>query len=114
MITRDRWREVDQLLEAAIEHEPGERLAFLDKACAGDDSLRGEVESLLAAHEQAGSFIEEQPAAAASLAIDHDAHADARAEVKHHEIVQLLGAAVQTFAEAQGMRVAHHYAFDAR
>ncbi|HSU87795.1 MAG TPA: serine/threonine-protein kinase, partial [Terriglobia bacterium] len=91
MITRDRWREVDQLLEAAIEHEPGERPAFLDKACAGDDSLRREVESLLAAHEQAGSFIEEQPAAAASLVIDHDARAIIGRTLDHYEIRALLG-----------------------
>jgi len=91
VITRDRWREVDQLLEAAIEHEPGERPAFLDKACAGDDSLRREVESLLAAHEQAGSFIEEQPAAAASLVIDHDARAIIGRTLDHYEIRALLG-----------------------
>ncbi len=53
-----RWQEVDKLLEAALEREPSQRPAFLDEACAGDEELRREVESLLAAHEGAGSFIE--------------------------------------------------------
>jgi hypothetical protein len=32
---------------------PVERAAYLDEACAGNPSLRAEVESLLRAHEQA-------------------------------------------------------------
>ena len=34
-----------------------DRAAFLDRARAGDDSLRAEVERLLASHDEAGSFI---------------------------------------------------------
>ena len=41
------------------------RQEFLDRACGGDLELRRQVESLLAAHEQAGSFLED-PAVAAS------------------------------------------------
>ena len=36
------------LLEGALEHPEGEREAFLSSACAGDASLRREVESLIA------------------------------------------------------------------
>ena len=35
----------------------GPSAAFLDGACAGDASLRAEVEEMLAAEEEAGSFI---------------------------------------------------------
>src|SRR5205085_3362100 len=42
-------------------------------------------------HEQAGSFIEEQPAAAASLVIDHDARAIIGRTLDHYEIRALLG-----------------------
>lgn len=35
-----------------------ERATFLDDACAGDEFLRKQVEVLLAAHDEAGSFIE--------------------------------------------------------
>jgi hypothetical protein len=42
--------------------------SFISQACSGDDELRSEVESLIASHEESGSFID-QPAfeAAASL-----------------------------------------------
>jgi hypothetical protein len=56
-MTPDRWQQIDRLLELALEQGPEERADFLDKACVGDPELRREVETLLAAHEQAGSFI---------------------------------------------------------
>lgn len=37
---------------------PAGRTAFLDRACAGDAALRAEVESLLAADEAHGDFLE--------------------------------------------------------
>jgi serine/threonine-protein kinase len=46
----ERWQRVDELLEAAIEREASERSDFLNQACGGDEDLRREVESLLAAH----------------------------------------------------------------
>jgi len=55
----DRWQQIDQLLEAALERQPEERAAFLAVACAGDESLRREVESLLRSDEAAESFIAE-------------------------------------------------------
>jgi len=57
----ERWQQVDKILEAALEQEESERSAFLEKACAGDESLRKEVESLLLAHNRAGDFMEEPP-----------------------------------------------------
>jgi hypothetical protein len=38
----------DRILAAALDREPARRAAFLDEACAGDEELRKEVESLLA------------------------------------------------------------------
>ncbi len=43
-----RWTTVDGLFEAALERNPDERAAFLREACAGNETLRQEVESLLA------------------------------------------------------------------
>src|SRR5262245_20823459 len=44
------------IFEAAIEQaSPGERAAYLDRACAGNPRLRQEVEELLAAHDRLGS-----------------------------------------------------------
>ena len=56
-----RWQRIEQIYYAALECEPGQRTAFLAEACAGDDELRREVGSLLAAHERAGNFIEAPP-----------------------------------------------------
>ena len=44
----ERWQQLDQLFHSALEREPAQRGAFLEKACAGDKSLRKEVEALLA------------------------------------------------------------------
>ena len=45
---------------------PAERAAYLQQACAGDTELQAEIESLLQADKQAGSFLGERPACAAA------------------------------------------------
>jgi WD40 repeat protein len=47
-----------ELFEAALDHEPGDRAAFLDRVCAGAPAVRERLEALLARQEQAGSFLE--------------------------------------------------------
>lgn len=54
----ERWKQIDQLLEAALDRPPSQRAAFLNQACAGDAALRRKVESLLSSDEQARSFLE--------------------------------------------------------
>ena len=54
----DHWQRVNELFLAVIEQDPAGRAAFLDQECAGNAELRAEVESLVAAHEQAGTFLE--------------------------------------------------------
>jgi eukaryotic-like serine/threonine-protein kinase len=44
----DRWATVERLYHAALAQPVGERAAFLAEACADDEALRREVESLLA------------------------------------------------------------------
>ena len=53
-----RWKRVKSLFEAAMDEAPEARPGFLDRACAGDPSLRAEVESLLESHKSAGDFLE--------------------------------------------------------
>jgi Tol biopolymer transport system component/predicted Ser/Thr protein kinase len=55
-----RWRNLEELYQAALEREPSARAAFLREACA-DESLRREVESLLDAR-GAGNELLERPA----------------------------------------------------
>ena len=56
-MTPERWEQINKLYHAALEREPNQRADSLDQTCA-DAELRREVERLIAAHEQAGSFME--------------------------------------------------------
>ncbi len=49
---------------------PQERAAYLDEACAGDPDLRRRIEKMLAARDQAGSFLE-KPAKSAAITVDY-------------------------------------------
>jgi len=53
-----RWKRIESIFHAALRAEEGGRAAIVEHSCAGDESLRREVESLLAHHEKAASFIE--------------------------------------------------------
>ena len=57
-MTPERWHRVKEVFESALERAPDERLAFLDQSCDGDESLRSEVESLLASFDEGESFME--------------------------------------------------------
>src|SRR5581483_10623744 len=85
---------VDRLLEAAREHPPEEREAFLRHACSGDVELQREVQSLLAALEQAGSFLE-SPAidiAAQELALTRETTRSFTGHaISHYRILEKLG-----------------------
>ena len=70
-MTSDRWQRIEELYHSAREREGDQRAAFLKEACAGDDALRREVESLLAQEIGAEKFLE-APAleAAAKLLVE--------------------------------------------
>lgn len=52
----DTWSRIEAVFFGAIDRPPGQRAAFLDAACAGDEALRGEIEAMLAAHDSAGGL----------------------------------------------------------
>lgn len=58
-----KWDQVKELFALALEREPEERNKFLRQACAGDDSLCAEIESLLSSFDGASTFLEDCPAA---------------------------------------------------
>ena len=74
-MTAERWREIENLLQAALERAPAERQAFLDQACAGDADLQREIESLLRFHPQAEEFLEAPPAELAAEMVDAEQQA---------------------------------------
>lgn len=59
-MSSERWQKIEQLYHAALEQTEERRAAYLKEACAGDDPLRCEVESLIAAREQGNSSFLEQ------------------------------------------------------
>ncbi len=55
----NRAQQVKAIFLEALDREAGaERRSYLEAACAGNTDLRGEVESLLLAHEKAGEFLD--------------------------------------------------------
>ena len=46
------WEKIKTLFHEAAALSADERVALLDRACAGDHRLRTEVEALLASHEE--------------------------------------------------------------
>src|SRR5262245_523137 len=89
-MTPERWKQIDQLLQDALEREPAERDAFLAEACGDDGELRREVESLLGFHNRAESFIEAPPAEmAAALLAEKESRAGQT--IGHYEIIRKIG-----------------------
>jgi eukaryotic-like serine/threonine-protein kinase len=56
LTTPDRWRQVTEIFHAALARDAIARQAFLNDACKGDAALRNEVDALIAANDDAGSF----------------------------------------------------------
>jgi serine/threonine protein kinase len=65
----ERWQQVRDVLDKAISLSESEQIAFLDSVCSNDLELRGEVESLLRSHQQAGTVFLKKPAADLNVVI---------------------------------------------
>ena len=53
-----RWQTVESIFQRVVEADDERRAAILEEACAGDESLRAEIESLLARDRKAANFME--------------------------------------------------------
>src|SRR6266536_5015812 len=91
-MTPERWKQIDQIFHDALQRQPGDRAAFIAESCGGEECLRQEVESLLASHDQAASFIE-IPAgdAAAGLLAERHSRLTPGTMVNRYKILDLLG-----------------------
>jgi serine/threonine-protein kinase len=92
-MNRDRFQQVETIFQAALKRDPASRVSFLDGACLDDDELRAEVESLLDAHDEAGSFIH-TPAVemAAELMVDEQNDSLINNTVGQYKITAKIGA----------------------
>jgi len=95
----ERWKEIEDLCNEALERADEERSAFLQSACAGDQDLLREVQSLLAQEKRAHRFIE-TPAleqAAKSMAEDGRPPQSSVAPrfigrtISHYRVVERIG-----------------------
>jgi serine/threonine protein kinase/Tol biopolymer transport system component len=92
MITPERWQRVKEIFVSVQSRAPAERAAFLDEACNGDEGIRDEVESLLAADSTNDDFLS-APAyeMAAEMLADEQPEFVAGQTVGPYAIVSLLG-----------------------
>lgn len=92
MMDQERWRQIDTVLQAALERPPAERTRFLDETCSGDESLRQEIEFLLSG-ETALSMMD-APAfeVAAGLLSTHIPELETGQLIGHYRILSFMGA----------------------
>jgi tetratricopeptide (TPR) repeat protein len=90
----ERWQRIEDLLDEAFERPAAERRTFLDKACAGDPELRGQMEALLTADEEAGNFLATpaRESAAALLADRSGEAALAERKLGPYRLIREIGA----------------------
>lgn len=83
-----RWKQIDEIFHAALEYEPPARDAFLTKACKEDESLRAEIEALIASHQKDSTFFDTP---ASDLAAEYLAQKDNIGALGHYKIVKKIG-----------------------
>ncbi len=87
----NRWRQVETLYHAAMARSGQERASFLDAACAGDEALRREVESLLA-DQSSESWLKTGGARTGFAGLAHGRSSIVGDRIGIYEIGALLGA----------------------
>jgi eukaryotic-like serine/threonine-protein kinase len=99
-MTPERWEQICQVLEKALELPPDERSPFLNRACASNPELRREVETLLASSDDVrSSFLQALPppgTLASPLGSDRKSDSDGSRRwigqaVSHYRVVEKLG-----------------------
>lgn len=91
-MTPERWQQIKELFHSALEQEPERRSSFLGEACAGDEELRAEVKSLIAAHQREGDFFDIATARiGAGVAASSRAELNAGQRIGSYNIIGTLG-----------------------
>jgi Tol biopolymer transport system component/predicted Ser/Thr protein kinase len=90
-MTPERWQQAKEIFSRAIQYEPTQRSAFLSKVCGEDEAMRLEVESLIAAHQEPGSFIDSPAYELAAEMLAPDQELAPGQSIGHYEVLTLLG-----------------------
>ena len=94
MITPERWQQIDEVFQEAVELPVEQRRAFLDRVCGADPELRHEVECLLQSDEQAqDKLLAAVQDAAGSLAddVEREQPSVIGQRIGHYQIVREIG-----------------------
>jgi serine/threonine protein kinase len=88
----DRLEHIQALYNDALVLAPGDRAAFLDRACGGDSELRNEVESLLEYQQRAENYMERAAIHVAAQALaDEGAGVLVDRMLGRYQLLSLLG-----------------------
>jgi serine/threonine protein kinase/tetratricopeptide (TPR) repeat protein len=90
-MTSDRFQQLEDLFESALEREPSQRAAFLDQACGGDPSLRRQLEALIASHEEAPSFLESPSRRVTAFLTEHESDFMVGQRIGPYEVLHEIG-----------------------
>ena len=72
-IDAERWQRIESMYHAALGRVPEERSRFVAEACAGDENLCHEIESLLVQNSDATGSLDEPAFAAFATLFEHAA-----------------------------------------
>ena len=91
----ERWKAIKRLCHSALEIEREKREAYLKEACAGDESLRKEVEALLAHQTEAEGFLKDPAVELAAKELARDPAATLKTDlagrrVAHYQIARII------------------------
>jgi eukaryotic-like serine/threonine-protein kinase len=92
-MTPERHQKLEELFHTVLEVEPSRRAALMDRLCAGDQSLRTDLQALVDSHERAEEFIAAPAFELAASKLSAPApRVQVGARLGHYEILSMLGA----------------------
>ena len=90
-MTPERWKRIEELYHDAMAREAADRPAFLASACAGDDELCREVESLLEQPVTGEGVLQSPPVDVAHVVARAEALIDGPRQVGSYQLLALVG-----------------------
>jgi len=91
-MTPDRFQKAKRIYNSALKCEPAQRDEYLSEACAGDEALRKEVESLLGCRTEAQQFFKAPAVQAGAKALARESQIDLTGRtVSHYAVIEKIG-----------------------